>query len=351
MILHKNRAAGKLVLLGILALSLSVALFLLVGRNGHTSDLTDFGVGVLFGVAIGLLIVALIRSRSGGTGQSAAALLLVIFAFSSQSCATAPHPQTIALKSGSVFVDDGGRSGAPILFVHGNGGSSDQWRAQLAHFRSAGRRAAAIDLPGFGRSAAPSGGDESLDAMASAIDDAASAIHLDHFVIVGHSYAGAVVAKYAALHPSRVSGVVYVDAVAARLPMSDEQMAKFASALRANKMSVVRAWFAPMLQPSSDAVRKEVLASVERTPVGSLIGALTSLTTYDAITLVEAYTGPRLAIVAADLKNPVSFEKQFPVVPAVAIHSAGHWLMLDKPDEVNAALDAFLATIDAAQRR
>ena len=36
--------------------------------------------------------------------------------------------------SGGLHVDDGGRGAAlPVVFVHGNGGSSAQWRAQLDH--------------------------------------------------------------------------------------------------------------------------------------------------------------------------------------------------------------------------
>jgi pimeloyl-ACP methyl ester carboxylesterase len=259
------------------------------------------------------------------------------------SCTVAHRPVTLPLEGGSLFVDDGGRGSAPLLFVHGNGGSSQQWKAQLEHFRGSGRRAVAIDLPGFGTSTAPADGDYSLEAMVKAIDRAVTAIHLDHFVIVGHSYGGAVVAKYAAAHPEKVAGVVYVDSAAAAITLSEAQQNQFLAALRANRMQVVRAWFAPMLKPSPQSVSDAVFASVERSVPEAFIGALLSLTSYDAKSLVDAYHGPRLAIVAADLENPASFQKQFPAIEAVRIAGAGHWLMLDKPDEVNAAIDRFLA--------
>jgi pimeloyl-ACP methyl ester carboxylesterase len=67
-----------------------------------------------------------------------------------------------------------------------------------------------------------------------------------------------------------------------------------------------------------------------------------SLGAYDPKTLINAYHGPRLAIAAADIESPASFQKQFPEIEAVRISGAGHWVMLDKPEEVNAALDAFL---------
>jgi pimeloyl-ACP methyl ester carboxylesterase len=258
------------------------------------------------------------------------------------SCTVAHRPVTVPLAGGSLFVDDGGRGGVPILFVHGNGGSSQQWKAQLEHFRS-GRRAVAIDLPGFGASTAAANGDYSLEAIANAIDRAVTAIRLDRFVIAGHSYGGAVVAKYAAMHPEKVAGVIYVDSAAGAITLSEAQQNQFLAALRADRMKVVRAWFAPLLKPSPQSVSDAVFASVERSTPEAFIGALLSLTSYDAKALVDAYHGPRLAIVAADLETPASFQKQFPAIEAVRIANAGHWLMLDKPEEVNAAIDRFLA--------
>jgi pimeloyl-ACP methyl ester carboxylesterase len=266
------------------------------------------------------------------------------------ACAGAPHPVTIPIAGGSVYVDDGGRNGVPIVFVHGNGGSSAQWREQLEHFRASGRRAIAIDLPGFGRSNTPVNGDLSLTAMAAAIDRTVEALDVKRFVIVGHSYGGAVVATYAAAHPEKVAGVVYVDAAASRLPLTQQEKDQFSAALRADKMRVVRAWFAPMLTPSPEKVREDVFASVEKTPADVLIGALMSLTAFDAKTLVTSYKGPTLAVVASDLETPLSFQRQFPDVRAVKISGAGHWLMLDKPAQLDSALDEFMSTLSSLTR-
>lgn len=252
-------------------------------------------------------------------------------------------PRTIPLASGSIYIDDAPGTGIPIVFIHGNGGSSEQWKAQLEHFRAAGRRAVAIDLPGFGRSTAPS--DFSLSAMAAAIDVTVQSAGLNRFVVVGHSYGGAVVAAYTAAHANKIAGVVYVDAAASSLPLTAEQKAQFSAALRANKMPVVRAWFAPMLGPSTDQVKEAVFASVEKTSADALIGALMSLSDFDAKTLVSAYHGPRLAIVATDIENPNSFQRQFPEVRAIKVSGSGHWVMLDKPAEVNSALDEFMKAL------
>ncbi len=273
-------------------------------------------------------------------------LVTLVLATVLLSCATAtPAPRAIPVDGGTIWVDDGGRGGVPILFVHGNGGTAEQWRAQLAHFRGQGRRAVAIDLPGFGRSSAPADGDYSLQAMARAIDRAVEALDLPRFVVVGHSYAGAVVATYAAEHPEKVAGVVYLDAAGGGLTMSDEQKQRFAAAIRADKMKVVRAWFTPMFKGSPPQVQEEVLASVEATSTDAFVAALMSLTAYDARTVVAAYTGPRLAIAAIDVESPLSFHTQFPEVRTVSVRGSGHWVMLDKPEDVNRALTEFVAGI------
>ena len=269
-------------------------------------------------------------------------LLLLLLA--TLGCAHTPQSGLVVAPSGPLFVDDGGSGQIPVLFIHGNGGSTAQWAEQLRHLRPT-RRAVALDLPGMGKSPAPANGDHSLDAMAAAIDVTTRKIGLRRFVLVGHSYGGAVVATYAAQHPDRVAGIVYVDAAGAPLTLTEQQKAPLLAALRADKMAVINAWFAPMLKPSSAAVRDAVLASAKNTSLEAFTSALLSLEGYDAQRIVNAYHGPRLAIAATDIESPASFHKLFPAITAKPISGAGHWIMLDKPAELNAALDAFLASI------
>jgi pimeloyl-ACP methyl ester carboxylesterase len=271
-----------------------------------------------------------------------ACLLATVVVSAALGCARNPKPQTLTYGGGTLYVDDGGRGRTPVVFIHGNGGNSTQWRAQLAHLRANGQRALAIDLPGFGKSSPMPSGNYSLDSMSRAVDATVRQLGLSRFVLVGHSYGGALVAKYAASHPEKVAGVVLVDAAAVTLPLSSEQITQISAAIRANKMQIVRMMFAPILKPSTEQVQSEVFASVEHSSTDAFLGALLSLTTYDARALMSAYTGPRLAIVATDTESPMSFHKQFPEVETVRISGAGHWLMLDRPNEVNAAIDAFL---------
>lgn len=252
------------------------------------------------------------------------------------ACASTPD--------GALHVDDGGRGAAlPVVFVHGNGASSAQWRAQLDHLRPS-RRAVAYDLRGMGQSAVSPLGDYSLDAMVSDLETVTSRRGLQRFVLVAHSYGGAIAATYAARHPERVAGLVFVDS-AGSVNISEENAAKFEAAIRKNKDAVVAGWFAPILKPSSPDVQEAVLASVRNTNTDAFVGALGGVRSFDMRAALDAYRGPRLAIAAADIEGPASFHMQFPDVPVRKISGAGHWLMLDRPEELNRVLDEFLLSL------
>lgn len=128
-------------------------------------------------------------------------------------------------------------------------------------------------------------------------------------------------------------------------PAMSPPMQKFVDALRDDRMKVTRIWFAPILKPSSQSVQDQVFATVEKSKVDAFAGALEKLAGYDAKAVVNAYPGPKFVIYAADIESPASFRPQFPELPAEKLIGTGHWLMLDKPDEFNAALDKFLAQV------
>lgn len=257
-------------------------------------------------------------------------------------CASTPKPLLIEGSQGRLHVVDS-RTGAgvPLFFIHGNGANLTQWDAQLRHFAKS-RRVVAMDLRGMGRSDVPVNGDYALAAMVEDIHTVANTLNIDQFVLVGHSYGGAVVTAYAAAHPERVAGVVYADA-AGRVNATPEQWDRYLQALRMDKRDTVRKAFEPMMLSASQQVKDAVYGSVDRTSVEAFVGAMSNLRDFDIARAVASYDGPRLAIVA--MENPSSFHVQFPDVPVRRIEGVGHWLMMEKPDEFNAILAEFLSRL------
>lgn len=110
-----------------------------------------------------------------------------------------------------------GRFGSPdprgpevptVVFVHGLGGSATNW-TDLAAGLSARVRGLALDLPGFGRSDPPAGGDYSVAAHADAVlcflAGRGESVHL-----VGNSLGGAVALLVAARRPELVRTLTLV---------------------------------------------------------------------------------------------------------------------------------------------
>lgn len=96
---------------------------------------------------------------------------------------------------------------APVLYVHGNPTSSDDWAPFLA--RTGG---VAPDLPGWGRSSKRGDGDFTMEGLGRFTGAFADALGLERVRLVVHDWGGAAL-QWAAAHPERVERLVVIDAV------------------------------------------------------------------------------------------------------------------------------------------
>lgn len=101
------------------------------------------------------------------------------------------------------------RPQATMVFVHGFAGQASQWKHQLRNFSGA-NRVIALDLRGHGQSDKPSG-DYSMDGVLRDLEIALDVLNAqEQFVLIGHSFGGAIVTEYALRHPARVARLVLV---------------------------------------------------------------------------------------------------------------------------------------------
>jgi pimeloyl-ACP methyl ester carboxylesterase len=96
--------------------------------------------------------------------------------------------------------------GAPLVLVHGLGGTIENWRA-LAPSLAAHHRVLVPDLPGHGRST-PLSEARHVDALAEAVLAIMDVEELERAVWVGHSLGGVVGLRAAVLRPEAVRGLV-----------------------------------------------------------------------------------------------------------------------------------------------
>jgi len=94
-----------------------------------------------------------------------------------------------------------------IVFIHGFGGFAGQWIYQLQNF-SLENRVIALDLRGHGLSDKPTSGYDMATSQAD-LEKAFEILKVNTtFVLVGHSFGGALVTEYALNHPKRIEGLV-----------------------------------------------------------------------------------------------------------------------------------------------
>ena len=128
-----------------------------------------------------------------------------------------PQAQSERLQSTSRFVTvDGTRlhfvikgEGRPVVLVHGNPGSGQDWTRVFGPL-AALHRVIAFDRPGHGRSERPKHIDATVEVQARLLHDALKQLHVERPIVVGHSWGGALALVYAINYPTEVSGIVLV---------------------------------------------------------------------------------------------------------------------------------------------
>lgn len=286
-------------------------------------------------------------SRRHLLGLIPAAAVATAWPLPAVSAAPAAH------HAAQLFFTDAGR-GRNVVLLHGWTADSNDWNWQLPVLEDR-YRTLAVDLRGHGRSeVVPSGGYAPADYIRDleALLDARS--EAEKFVIIGHSMGGQLAARLALQRPDLVEAVVSVDG---SLGFASELAPVFQQAadalLRSGEPGVVastlfeqfydpatppalRRWHARRAIGMPKQVIRESFAPL-------FIGA-------EQVGLGEASERfcRQLRVPVYHLcRDPAQAERMRPwfADPRSKVdvwQNAGHWIMQDRPDEVNAALTAWI---------
>jgi pimeloyl-ACP methyl ester carboxylesterase len=260
-----------------------------------------------------------------------------------------PFPSTpvwVDGPAGALHVDDGGSGGLPVLFVHGLGGATGHWQAQLDHLR-AERRALAVDLRGHGRSEAPADGVYGIEAYADDVAATIGELGLESLVLVGHSLGGAVAAEVAARLPERVAGLVLVDPNGDQTLLPRRELEPFLAALAGDPHGEMRSYFKQLLIAAAPEVADRVLADLAEVPAEAFGASIESSFAFSPVAALKRYAGPRLSVISDRNTLPVSLHNLLPNLPVRLVSGTSHWLMMDRPDDLDRLLAEFLATLPA----
>ena len=104
-----------------------------------------------------------------------------------------------------------GGQGEPVVLVHGLGSQALDWARLLPRLVKAGYHVYAMDLPGYGSTAAPPDRSYSIPEQARFVESFLTALGLDRVALLGISMGGWISATVALEQPQRVTRLVLMD--------------------------------------------------------------------------------------------------------------------------------------------
>jgi 3-oxoadipate enol-lactonase len=240
--------------------------------------------------------------------------------------------------------------GHAVVFVHGLGGSSYSWWAQLAAIAVGGQRALAYDQRGAGLSSKPPG-PYSVELWAEDLERLLDALEVERATLVGHSV-GCMIAEHAAVRlGDRVRGLAVLGGALRWRPEAGpvfEERVKLAEAGRMDEIAAAVAHTG-----LSDRCREETPA---------LVGLFCELI---ASNDPQAYADWSAATAAGEMIEPgrvacptlafcgeldpvtppafaAAIAEAIPDARTAVIEGAAHWCQLEAPAAVSEALLRFL---------
>jgi pimeloyl-ACP methyl ester carboxylesterase len=148
--------------------------------------------------------------------------LLGSFALAASAAAGADEPSGtfVDLPNVKLWMIDTGGTGEPVILLHANTGTSENWQKQIPAFVQAGYRVIAIDRPGWGKSIIREG--EKPASVAEDLDALADHLALPKFHLLGVAGGGYIALDYAAWRPQRLRSLVIA---ASGLGLADDEEA------------------------------------------------------------------------------------------------------------------------------
>jgi pimeloyl-ACP methyl ester carboxylesterase len=247
----------------------------------------------------------------------------------------------IEIDHGKLYFALSGRGGQDILLIHGSGGDHTLWSYQVKGLRE-NFSVAAVDLNGHGRSTFREG--EGLKTYTQDVLTVLKRLSPDTF-LVGHSLGGAVVLNVALHHPQMIGGIGLVG-TGARLRVLPEILELVEQDFDQAVDLILKWAFSKSPQPELLAKAKE---GMQGNGQQALLRDLLTCDAFDVMGELEKIEVPALIICGQeDRLTPVKYAEylrdHIPNATLRIVEGAGHMVMLERPEELNRAIEDFLNT-------
>lgn len=276
---------------------------------------------------------------------SLASCLVVLFLTFGAIRAQAEWPHVVPSKDGTPISYEIYGAGEPTLvFVHGWSCDARYWRAQLPHF-SKNHRVVMLDLAGHGHSGTTRP-QYTMRAFGEDVRAVTEATGSRSVILIGHSMGGSVIAEAARLMPNCVIGLIGIDTLEnIEYPMTRKELEKMISPLEKDFRTGSRQFVKEMISLRTDPqVREWILSDISAAPPAVALSAMRDMMSlYITGEAAKIFDEIRIPVITVngDLW-PVNYEanrRHMFSFDAIVLKEADHFLMLDRPEEFNRALE------------
>ncbi len=281
-----------------------------------------------------------------------AACLVILLLSVRVAKAQTEWPCVVPSKDGTPISYEIYGNGEPTLvFVHGWSCDSRYWRSQLSHF-SKDHRVITVDLAGHGHSGTTRSKytmlafGEDVQAVTEAIGSPTS------IILIGHSMGGSVIAETARLIPKHVIGLIGIDALGnIEYPLTREELNLMTAPLKKDFQTGSRQFVNGMILPSTGPlIRDWILSDISAAPPAVALSALNEMMLqYVTGESAEIFDEIRIPVVTVNGDMwPINYEanrRHMLSFDAIVLNKTDHFLMMDRAEEFNRALEKAINTI------
>lgn len=210
----------------------------------------------------------------------------------------------------TIFTEDSGGEGRPVILIHGWPLSGAAWQKQVPALTKAGYRVIAYDRRGFGRSDKPDSGYE-YDTLAGDLAGLIEDRDLSDVTLVGFSMGGGEVARYIANYGERrLRSIVFAGAIPPYLlrtndnpdgPLTEEKAGEMESGLRSDRASFFDQFTKDFFSANgtlkvTEQERQDAIALCQQSDQAAALGCMKAFGTTDFREDLKKITIPTLVI-------------------------------------------------------
>ncbi|MEJ5183647.1 MAG: alpha/beta hydrolase [Rectinemataceae bacterium] len=251
----------------------------------------------------------------------------------------------LAVNGMSMFFIAAG-AGLPVLYIHGNTGSSRWWSRVM---ELPGYRTIAVDMPNFGASS-PLEGEPDLHAYAEAVAGFMEAMGLASAVVAGHSLGGAVAQALAIRHPDKVRALVLVDSGAPTGLVTPKERYPLIELMRMSREVLEKALQAVVSTLEDKEFFRELVDDAQKMAPRAWVGNAEALSRFDISAQCANYRGPVLVlrgeldpIITAAMAEETA--RAYPNARLISLQGVGHSIIVEKPALFLKIMQEYLAEI------